>query len=154
MIRTAESSDTAAILARLGFGDEETNVLKASLTTFLDGADGHGWVVSVGNEPSEIQGAAYWPVLMTNATHNLLFIAVKPSVQGQGVGSAMMAHVEKKLSSAAQRLLIVETSDLPEMAATRSFYSKLGYTMSAAIPDFYDDNDGKVVFWKRLSPKA
>jgi GNAT superfamily N-acetyltransferase len=87
---------------------------------------------------------------MTQGTKNLLLIAVHKEAQGKRYGTALLAQLEKNLKDQACRVLIVETSGLPEYAATRRFYLKHGYTEEARIRDFYKLGEDKIVFWKNL----
>jgi ribosomal protein S18 acetylase RimI-like enzyme len=108
------------------------------------------WLV-VTNEHEDVIGVAYFtPEKMTEGTWNLLLIAIKPQHQGAGIGGMLMAKVEEILSALEVRVLLVETSGLPDYAITREFYPKQGYTQVAVIPEYYDKADDKVVFWKRL----
>jgi ribosomal protein S18 acetylase RimI-like enzyme len=108
------------------------------------------WLV-VTNEHEDVIGVAYFtPEKMTEGTWNLLLIAIKPQHQGAGIGGMLMAKVEEILSALKVRVLLVETSGLPDYALTREFYPKQGYTQVAVIPEYYDKADDKVVFWKRL----
>lgn len=90
------------------------------------------------------------PEKMTEGTYNLLLIAVHKTHQGQGIGAEMMLFLEEYLSSIGSRILIVETSSLPEYELTRNFYSKMKYHQQAVIPEFYQEGEDKVVFWKKL----
>lgn len=125
-------------------------LLVEMLAGYLDGrSPEEGWLTA------EIDGAAaavahYAPERMTEGTWNLLLIAVHPEHQGKGVGQALMCEAESALQRAGQRLLLVETSGLPEFARTRDFYRRLDYVEEARIRDFYDAGDDKVVFWKAL----
>lgn len=88
---------------------------------------------------------------LTDGTWNLLLIAVREDLQGQGVGSRLTRHLEQTLVRRNARVLIVETSGLPEFDRTRAIYTTLGYVEVARIPEFYAAGEDKVVFWKRLS---
>lgn len=90
------------------------------------------------------------PERMTEGTYNLYLIAVHPDHQGQGVGSAMMKYVEDLLRSREARILLVETSGLPEFELTRTFYDRCHYQREAVIRDFYREGEDKVVFRKKL----
>lgn len=91
------------------------------------------------------------PEKMTEGTWNLYLIAVHSSLQGQNIGSKVLAHLEHLLVSKRVRILIVETSGLPEFEKTRTFYIKNKYTKEASIREFYSKGEDKVVFWKKLS---
>ncbi len=61
-----------------------------------------------------------------------------------------MHEAETALAVLGQRVLLVETSGLPEFDRTRDFYRLLGYTEEARIHDYYAAGEDKVVFWKAL----
>jgi ribosomal protein S18 acetylase RimI-like enzyme len=90
------------------------------------------------------------PERMTEGTYNLYLIAVSAELKGQGIGSQIMQHIETELKSNGARVLLVETSGLPEFDQTRSFYDKCNYTREAVIRNFYQEGEDKVVFWKKL----
>ncbi len=110
------------------------------------------WLTSDHAEPTFVAYCA--PEMMTEGTWNLYLIAVHPRMQGKGVGQAVMNHIEALLLANGARLLIVETSGLPEFQATRAFYKKCYYTQEARIRDFYRAGEDKIVFWKLLTPSS
>jgi ribosomal protein S18 acetylase RimI-like enzyme len=95
--------------------------------------------------------AYYMPERMTQGTWNLLLIAIDPGHQGQGLGSALIAHIEQELRARGERVLLVETSGLPEFQRMRAFYLKCGYGEEARIRDFYDAGEDKIIFRKVLA---
>ena len=88
---------------------------------------------------------------MTEGTWNLLAIGVLPDHQGRGIGAGMVAYLETMLAARGERILIVETSGLPEYERTRRFYRTLGYVEEARIRGFYAAGEDKIVFWKSLA---
>ena len=108
------------------------------------------WIVITSDgKPSGLAYVA--PERMTEGTWNLLLIAVTPENHGLGLGTALISHAERELTKNGARLLLVETSGLPDYAKTRTFYPKCGYREVARIPEYYDQGDDKVVFWKKLN---
>ncbi|WP_029417935.1 GNAT family N-acetyltransferase [Brevundimonas bacteroides] len=106
------------------------------------------WLTLDDGEPI---GVAYFaPERMTAGTWNLLLIAIRSDRQGQGLGARLIDAVEQALASDGQRVLLVETSGLPEFERTRAFYDGRHYRREAVIHDFYQAGEDKVVFWKRL----
>ena len=73
---------------------------------------------------------------------------------GQGHGSALVSHVENILKKRSIRLLIVETSSLPDFAGARAFYDKCGFTEEARIRNFFAAGDDKIVYTKSLCETA
>ena len=90
------------------------------------------------------------PEDMTEGTWNLYLIAVHPERQGQGLGRALMAYIERTLAARGQRILLVETSGNEEFARTRAFYHDCGYEEEARIREFYQAGEDKIVFRKAL----
>lgn len=84
----------------------------------------------------------------------MYFIAVHPSQHGNGIGGALIDHVEGELRRAGPdtaQVLIVETSSTDQYARTREFYRRQGYVEEARIRRFYGPDDDKVVYWKPLT---
>lgn len=90
------------------------------------------------------------PERMTEGTWNLLLIAVRPDRQSQGIGNALMAHVELALAARGERVLLVETSGFDRYERTRAFYRRIGYDEEARIREFYQAGEDKIVFRKAL----
>jgi len=118
---------------------------------FAGNADaGHACVID--EEGGGPLGVAYYaPTPAADRTWYLTMIAVRPDRQGHGRGAALMRHVEGALRTNGQRLLLVETSGLPDFELTRRFYAKLGYGEEARVRDFYAAGDDMVLFRKVLN---
>lgn len=90
------------------------------------------------------------PERLTSGTYNLYLIAVLKDHQGKGLGATMMQYIEQLLKKQGQRVLLVETSGLPEFESTRRFYDKSYYQRAAVIREFYQEGEDKIIFWKKL----
>ena len=116
----------------------------------LEPDDRQVWLTDAGG--ALVSVAHYAPERMTDGTWNLYLIAVHPDHQGQGRGSALLRHVEAALASQGQRVLLVETSGLPEFERTRAFYRGNGFDEEARVRDFYQAGEDKIIFRKALRP--
>ena len=154
MIRPTTPDDRTALMAiagAIGFGPKEVEELSEMLADYFSGdsESAHFWLTDDDNGPV---GVAYCePERMTNQTWNLQLIAIRPDRQGQGRGATLLRYVEQTLTARGGRILLVETSGLPDFDRTRVFYAKCGYKEEARIRDFYAAGDDKVVFRKVLS---
>jgi GNAT superfamily N-acetyltransferase len=90
------------------------------------------------------------PTPCTLGTYDLYWMAVDPSIQGSGVGTALITEMERILAGTA-RLIVVETAGRADYSATRAFYEARGYRATATIPEFYGPGDDQVVFVKNVS---
>jgi ribosomal protein S18 acetylase RimI-like enzyme len=155
VIRPTTPDDTAAILAlavATGLAPPgETAPLAEVLAGHFACALGpdHCWVT---DDDGGVAGVAYYaPERLTDGAWNLYMIAVRPDLQGRGRGAALLRHVEAALAARGARLLLVDTSGLPEFERTRAFYRKCGYDEEARVREFWKAGDDKVVFRKALA---
>lgn len=157
-IRTAVAGDLErfkelAVAANM-FSAAEVGFFDEMVHGALDGSmEGHQWFAVESDTGRVVAAAQFAPEPFADRMWNLSFIAVDPTDQGTGVGSALMAHIEDQLRDRGEsiaRTLIVETSSTDQYARTRDFYAKLGYDEEATIRDFYAPGDHKVVFWKSI----
>lgn len=146
-VRREDLPELKAVIDATGLFPGE--MLDDMAAPFLEGAaTDEAWLAYV--DGVSLAVAYHAPERMTSGTRNLLLIAVRPDRQSEGIGRALMARVEADLASAGDRILLVETSGLPEFEATRAFYAGLGYDEEARIRDFYQDGEDKIVFRKAL----
>ncbi|HEY9518148.1 MAG TPA: N-acetyltransferase [Gemmatimonadales bacterium] len=89
------------------------------------------------------------PTPCTRGTFDLYWIVVDTESQGQGIGGALVAEMERQVRGRA-RLIVVETAGRPDYAPTRAFYAGLGYQVASTIADYYAPGDDLVVFVKRM----
>lgn len=150
MIRPTAAEDTTALLAlaeATGLFPPEGLQMMAEAYESNHDADSF-WLTDDDDGPV---GVAYCePERMTDGTWNLQMILVHPNRQGQGRGTKLLQHVEQTVTQRNGRMLIIDTSGVPEFEQTRAFYKKCGYETEARIRDFYAAGDDKVVFRKVL----
>ncbi|HEY9384102.1 MAG TPA: GNAT family N-acetyltransferase [Gemmatimonadales bacterium] len=97
-----------------------------------------------------LAGWACWgPTPCTLGTFDLYWIVVAPECQGQGIGGALMAEMDRRIAGRA-RMIVVETAGRADYASTRAFYERLGYRVAARITDYYAPGDDLVTYVKRV----
>ena len=132
------------------FRDDEVPV---ALEVFDGAVAGSPDYIALGAAVDErLVGWICWgPTPCTLGTYDLYWMAVDPSAQAAGVGTALLREMEGRLAGSA-RLIVVETAGRPDYRPTRAFYEARGYRKAAVIPDFYAPGDDQVVYVKPLSP--
>jgi ribosomal protein S18 acetylase RimI-like enzyme len=94
--------------------------------------------------------ACYGPTPGTDRTYDLYWIAVDPEAHGAGIGTLLLAEVERRLQGHRARLLMVETSSRSDYAQTRRFYGRRGYAEAARVREFYAPGDDRIIYAKRI----
>ena len=117
---------------------------------YLGGPTDEVWLAA---DAGRGMGIAYCaPERMTQGTWNLHLIAVHPDAQRSGLGSALIAEVERRVIAQGGRVLLIETSGDDRYAGPRRFYGGLGYREEARVRAFYRAGEDKVVYWKSVLP--
>jgi GNAT superfamily N-acetyltransferase len=129
-----------------GTGLFPSELLDPMVEPYLAGSNNEFWLTFDDGAPCAVAYCA--AERMTVGTWNLLLIAVAPERQSTGVGTALLLHIEERLADTGARVLLVETSCLPEFARTRQFYLRNGYRQEARIREFYNAGEDKIVFLK------
>ncbi|MFW2334350.1 GNAT family N-acetyltransferase [Ilumatobacter sp.] len=136
------------------FDEDDVDAFDEMLGGYFDGSlKGHQWLVAELDE--RIVGGAYIaPEPFGDRVWNLYFLAAAPEAQGEGVGTALLQHVEARLREMGPphaRVLIIETSSIETYSRTRAFYRSHGFVEESRIREFYGTGDDKVTFWKSLT---
>ncbi len=94
--------------------------------------------------------ASYGEIPCTKNRYDLYWIVVHNNYRNKGLGSILLAEVEKEINENGGKAIYVETSSKEKYIPTRAFYTKNNYTIEAEMKDFYEDGDNKVVFIKKF----
>jgi ribosomal protein S18 acetylase RimI-like enzyme len=98
--------------------------------------------------------ACYGTVPLTQGCFDLYWIAVDPTLHGQGIGRALLQRCEVEMRRLGGRLVTAETSGRRDYERARRFYEKtMGFDEVARIKDFYRPGEDKVIFVKRLGAR-
>lgn len=149
-IRSAERKDIAAMQSVAENAELfPPEMLEDMMSGYLSQTNDDLWFVALTGD--RLVGFGFFePERMTSGTWNLLAIGILDDCRGRGIGAEMMRHLEDRLRTAGERILIVETLGTPAFERTRSFYRTTGYVEEARIREFYEPGSDKVVYWKHL----
>lgn len=155
VIRAMQPQDKEAVLELIRSTTEfkaiEIEVAGELVEAYHHSGRESGYHVLVAQADSSIAGyICYGPTPLTEGTWDVYWIAVSGSSRRQGVARKLLSAAEDSIRKANGRLLLIETSSLPQNESARHLYRSQGYRMVATILDFYAPNDDKIIFQKRL----
>jgi ribosomal protein S18 acetylase RimI-like enzyme len=111
------------------------------------GEDKSGYIFTVVEDEGEVVGfSCYGKTPCTAASYDLYWIAVHQNQKGSGIGKTLMKMLEKHVAELGGKNIWIETSGRPLYEPTRQFYLKYGCNLIAELPEFYGENDPKLVF--------
>ncbi len=153
-------ADMAAVRGIVGssgfFSAEEIDVaeelVRENLTRGL--ASGYFFVLADDRCGQTLGYACYGPVPCTAGTFDLYWIAVRQEARKTGLGRALLAQVEARVSSRGGRKLIAETSSRPQYEPTRAFYLACGFQEEARIREYYAPGEDILYFTKTMAPHS
>jgi len=105
----------------------------------------------VSEEEQAIGYVCYGPVPMTQGTFDLYWIAVDPRYHGKGVGSRLLRFIEEVIRGRDGRMILVDTSSIPQYEKAQQFYARHGFEEVARVPDYYHPGNDRITFCKRLT---
>lgn len=135
------------------FHPDEIEIVREMFQDFVahPDADEYLWIVYRERENTPPLGfAVYGPASLAVGTYDLYWIVVDKNHQDKKIGSALLKYIEEDLRQRGARQLYIETSDKPQYVPTRAFYERRGYTLVAHFRDYYDVDDGKVIYFKAI----
>jgi ribosomal protein S18 acetylase RimI-like enzyme len=103
------------------------------------------------DEDQAVGYVCYGPVPMTQGTFDLYWIVVDPRCQGQGVGSRLLHFLEEVVREGKGRMILIDTSSVPQYEKAQKFYFRHGFQEVARVPDYYHPGNDRITFCKRLA---
>jgi len=134
------------------FSDQERDVAVELVEEYLRRGPASGYRFLFAELDGRPVGyVCYGPIPCTVGSFDLYWIVVDPRQQRRGLGRRLLEHAEQRIKRAGGRHVYVETSGRAQYAPTRAFYERCGYSVAAALADFYYPGDPKIVYRKVLS---
>jgi D-alanine-D-alanine ligase len=149
------AADVAAIretTASTGyFYDEEIDVSAELVEERLAKGAASGYEFVLAECDGQVVGyTTFGPIPCTKSSFDWYWLAVRPELQGFGIGRDLLAHVERRSKEMGGTRLFCETSGRPQYASTRAFYERMGFALCEVLDDFYGPGDGRATYSKPL----
>ncbi|MCL2103357.1 MAG: GNAT family N-acetyltransferase [Syntrophorhabdaceae bacterium] len=151
-IRSIEAADREAIrelIAGTGaFKPFEVDVAMELVDAALNKKEQEDYLpfVLVEDDATVAAYACFGKNPMTKATYDLYWIATRADRWGKGYGRDIARFVVEEVRKMGGKLLVIETSSQESYGTTRLFYEKIGCSLAATLPDYYDEGDDKLIY--------
>jgi ribosomal protein S18 acetylase RimI-like enzyme len=135
------------------FNPEEIGVAMELIDIVLKDPDQNDYKVDcmVDDEDQPVGYICYGPVPMTQGAFDLYWIVVDRRFQGQRIGFRLLDFLEGVVRARGGRMILIDTSSIPQYKKTHKFYSRKGFQEVARIPDYYHPGNDRITFCKKLA---
>jgi len=83
-------------------------------------------------------------------SYDLYWIVTHADFRNKGIGKELMVATENAVKEFGGKTIYIETSSKEQYAPTRKFYDKTNCILKARFEDFYDVDDDKLVYIKKV----
>lgn len=135
------------------FYDFEIDVaVELAQENFDKGEEKSGYFFTIVEEEGKtIAFSCYGKTPCTTASFDLYWIAVNQNQKGSGIGKKLLKLLEIHVAKLGGKNIWIETSGRPLYEPTRQFYLKYGCLLVAELPEFYGENDPKLIFLLKVN---
>jgi ribosomal protein S18 acetylase RimI-like enzyme len=155
-IRPLFEKDRAGLLSMLNrtlaFTSAEIDVAMELINIVLEDESQKDYQIycMVDDQDQAIGYICYGLTPMTRGTFDLYWIAVDPDFQKRGVGSKLLSFLEEVVKAEGGRMILADTSTIPQYEKTQKFYLKNGFQEVARIQDYYHPGNDRITFCKKV----
>lgn len=130
------------------FYDSEVDVAaELAQENFEKGEEISGYFFTIVEVEEKIVAfSCYGKTPCTEASYDLYWIAVNQNQKGKGIGKMLMKMLEEHVAKLDGKNIWIETAGRPLYNPTRKFYENYGCKLVAELPEFYGEDDSKVIY--------
>jgi len=134
------------------FTSEEIDVAMELIDIVLEDQNQKDYKIHcmVDDQDQPIGYICYGPTPMTQGTFDLYWIVVDPHFQGRGIGSKLFGFLEDVVRGKGGRMILADTSTIPQYEKTQKFYLRNGFEEVARVTDYYYPGNDRITFCKRI----
>jgi ribosomal protein S18 acetylase RimI-like enzyme len=156
-IRPLIKKDRTRLISMLmdsrAFTHEEIDVATELIDIVLKDQNPKDYMIHcmVDDQDQPIGYICYGPTPMTQGTFDLYWIVVDPHFQGRGIGSKLFGFLEDVARGKGGRMILADTSTIPQYEKTQKFYLRNGFEEVARVTDYYYPGNDRITFCKRIT---
>lgn len=155
IIRNSTPTDKSAILKLVAdaevFRPDEIAIAADVLESAVNTAPHKDYESLTCEVNSQVAGWLCWgPAACSIGCYEIYWLVVASQFQRMRIGRKLLEHAETLIRNRGGRIIVIETSSRSDYQAARNFYTRMGYSQVASIPDFFAMHDSKVIYLKQL----
>lgn len=142
-----------SIVAESGFftKDEIAVSKELAVLSHKQGAKKSGYSFIIIESNKKIIGfSCFGKISYTKYGYDLYWIVIEKSFRNSGIGKILINETERVVKINSGKKIYVETSGRDLYIPTRKFYESNNYVKVSEIQDYYDTNDSKVTYEKKI----
>jgi ribosomal protein S18 acetylase RimI-like enzyme len=153
VLRDSDPLAIGELVAATGFFSlEEQHIAVELVEERIEEGPRSGYEFVIAEQNGALAGyTCYGRIAGTSSSYDLYWIAVRPDLQGRGLGRRLLEQSEQAIREARGTRVYVDTSSRAQYEPTRAFYERSGYERAAVLDDFYAPGDGKIIYAKALT---
>jgi ribosomal protein S18 acetylase RimI-like enzyme len=142
------------LLSGKGFDFKLTDGDRELMTTYLPESidpeeNTRYWFIE--NESGEVVGViGAFENHYKTGVYEMGWFSVHPDFRRQKLGAQLLSEFEAYVKSIGGRYMMIETGSGPTTAAARAFYEKHGFEQRSYFPDFAEDGEGLIHYYKKV----
>lgn len=154
-VSASQANERAAIIgvarSTAVFSPAEVDTVGELFDAYLQDAQANGYYFLTYREDDAVLGFACWgPADLSRGAADLYWISTTPAAQGRGVAAALFQAVEVAVQAAGRWLIVIWTSSRPDYAPARRFYERVGCSLAARLPNYYDRGEDLCIYTRQL----
>lgn len=155
IIRDSTSADKSAILKLVAdvkvFRPDEITIAAEVLESAVNIAPHKDYESLTCEVNGQVAGWLCWGSAGCSiGCYEIYWLVVAPQFQRMRIGRKLLEHAEMLIRNRGGRIIVIETSSRSDYQSARNFYTRMGYSQVASIPDFFATHDNKVIYLKQL----
>ncbi len=150
-VRDSDRYPLHALISRIDIFSASEKSVACELVDLSMDAPHTGYATSVAVTHGDISAFInFGSASLASGVYEIYWIAVDPRFRRQGLGRILIEECIRDVQRRNGRMLLLETSQHQRYAATRNFYSAVGFRPESYIRDYYAPGEDLVVYGKRF----
>lgn len=151
-VEKEDIKDVKNIVSSTGFfRNDEINIAVELVQEYLDKGEESGYkFIFAEIDGKTVAYSCYGLIPCSLISWDLYWIVTHNDFRGKGIGKIILQETENQIKKYGGKTIYIETSSKEKYFPTQKFYEKNRYSIKTIYEDFYELNDNKIIYYKKL----